>query len=250
MNSPGSQVAMTSAGRTETAGQRSASTTRDERRLPWRIVREIIGPLVLLTLLMIAIGLLLTKTLVHVWPIRDEDAINRSLAGDRTHTWDLVTSVLSQVANTPAIVAATAACALILRLVFHRWRESLFLIGAVAAQSAVFVTTAFFVDRHRPNVHRLDDAPPTSSFPSGHTSAALALFGGLVVILSVHYVGSHWQVAWWAIALAIPLAVASARLYRGMHHPSDVLASLLSGAVCLVVMARAVLLRGPPGRAS
>lgn len=239
---------MTSAGRTETAGHRSANTTHVDHPLPRRIVRDVLGPLILLTLLMIAIGLLLTKTFADVWPIRDEDAINRGLAGDRTHTWDLVTSVLSQVANTPAIVAASAACALILRLVFHRWRESLFLIGAVAAQSAVFVTTAFFVDRHRPNVHQLDDAPPTSSFPSGHTSAALALVGGLAVILSVHYARNHWQVAWWAIALAIPLAVGGARLYRGMHHPSDVLASLLNGGVCLVVMARAVLLRGPSGR--
>lgn len=240
---------MTSAGRTGIARHRSASTEPVDRRLPRRIVREILGPLILLTLFMIAIGLLLTKTLAHVWPVSDEDVINRALAGDRTHTWDMVTSVLSQSANTPAIVAASAACALILRLVFHRWLESLFLIGAVAAQSAVFVTTAFFIDRHRPYVHQLDNAPPTSSFPSGHTSAALVLVGGLAVILSVHYARNHRRVAWWAIALAIPLAVGAARLYRGMHHPSDVLASLLNGGVCLVVMARAVLLHGRPGRA-
>jgi undecaprenyl-diphosphatase len=240
---------MPSAGRTGTVGHRSASTPPVDHHLPRRIVREILGPVILLTLLMVAIGLLLTKTLAHVWPISDEDAINRALAGDRTHTWNLVTSVLSEAANTPVIVTATAASALILRLVFHRWRESLFLIGAVAAQSAVFVMTAFFVDRHRPNVHRLDDAPPTSSFPSGHTSAALALAVGLAVIFSAHFARNQWRVAWWAIALAIPLAVGAARLYRGMHHPSDVLASLLSGAVCLVVMARAVLLSDRPGRA-
>ena len=248
MNSLGSQVAMTSAGRTGTTGHRSAVTTQGDHPLPRRIVREILGPLFLLTLLMIAIGLLLTKTFADVWPISDEDAVNRWLAGHRTHTWDLVTSVLSQMANTPAIVAASAACAVILRLVFHRWRESLFLVGAVAAQSAVFMTTAFFVDRHRPNVHHLDDAPPTSSFPSGHTSAALALIGGLAVILSVHYVRSRWRVAWWAIAVAIPLTVGGARLYRGMHHPSDVLASLLSGGVCLVVMTSAILLRDRSSR--
>ncbi len=240
---------MASAGRAETAAHRSPSTSPVNHHLPRRKIREILGPVILLTLLMIAVGLLLTRTLAHVWPIRDEDAINRALAGDRTHTWDLVTSVLSEAANTPAIVAATAACALLLRLVFHRWRESGFLIGAVAAQSAVFVIAAFFVDRHRPSVRQLDDAPPTSSFPSGHTSAALVLAGGLAVILSVHFARSQWRVAWWAIALAIPFAVGAARLYRGMHHPSDVLASLLNGTVCLVVMARAVLLRDRPGRA-
>jgi undecaprenyl-diphosphatase len=30
-------------------------------------------------------------------------------------------------------------------------------------------------------------------------------------------------------------------MYRGMHHPSDVAASFLNGAVCIVVLARSVL---------
>jgi membrane-associated phospholipid phosphatase len=30
-------------------------------------------------------------------------------------------------------------------------------------------------------------------------------------------------------------------MYRGMHHPTDVLASFLNGGVCIAVMARSVL---------
>src|SRR4029453_8585760 len=114
---------MTSAGRTGTTGHRSVVTTHGDHPLPRRIVREILGPLFLLTLLMIAIGLLLTKTLADVWPISDEDAVNRWLAGHRTHTWDLGTSVLSQMANTPAIVAASGASRATRQLVFYRVGE-------------------------------------------------------------------------------------------------------------------------------
>jgi len=39
----------------------------------------------------------------------------------------------------------------------------------------------------------------------------------------------------------VPLSVALARMYRGMHHPSDVVASFVNGAVCVAVMARAIL---------
>jgi membrane-associated phospholipid phosphatase len=44
----------------------------------------------------------------------------------------------------------------------------------------------------------------------------------------------------WLLVL-VPVAVAIARLYRGMHHPSDVTASFLNGAACVWIMARAIL---------
>ena len=39
----------------------------------------------------------------------------------------------------------------------------------------------------------------------------------------------------WAIAIAIPLLVAFSRMYRGMHHPTDVGAAMLVGIGTLVV---------------
>jgi undecaprenyl-diphosphatase len=39
----------------------------------------------------------------------------------------------------------------------------------------------------------------------------------------------------------VPVAVATSRLYRGMHHPSDVTASFLNGALCIWIMSRAIL---------
>jgi undecaprenyl-diphosphatase len=32
-----------------------------------------------------------------------------------------------------------------------------------------------------------------------------------------------------------------ARIYRGMHHPTDVVGSFINGGVCLIIMARGIL---------
>jgi undecaprenyl-diphosphatase len=142
----------------------------------------------------------------------------------------------------------TVLAAIVLRLTLKRWRESVFLCAAVCAQAVVFFLTTLIIDRPRPEVDHMDVSPPTSSFPSGHTSAAVALYLGLAVIL--HRVATRtWlkRAAW--LLVIVPIGVALTRLYRGMHHPSDVLASFLNGGICVLVMARAILnrdgIRGP-----
>jgi PAP2 superfamily len=193
-------------------------------------------------LVMIGLGLLITKVAEHVWPFTVEDGVDRYFAAHRTSGWSLATHIVSDVAETPSIIAATAIAALIIWLVLRSWREPAFLIAAVAAQALVFLVTTLAIERQRPKVHRLDISPPTSSFPSGHTSAAMALYGGIALIIALHLRRRSSALAWWpALLLLIPVAVATARMYRGMHHPSDVTASLLNGAVCVAVCAWAIL---------
>ena len=204
---------------------------------------RIVFPVAALLLAMIGLGLLITKALTHVWPFNAEDGVNRFLAAHRDGPFNAASGFFSLVGSTPAIVAVTAIAALVLQRTLHRWREPLFLCAAVSAQAIVFFFTTLVIDRSRPAVAHLDDSPPTSSFPSGHTSAAVALYGGLAVVLA-SLVRSTWA-KWlcWALVL-VPVLVASARLYRGMHHPSDVTASFLNGALCIAVMYHAI----QPGR--
>nr|WP_296071290.1 phosphatase PAP2 family protein [uncultured Actinoplanes sp.] len=204
--------------------------------------KRILLPVAALLLLMIGLGLLVTKVMAHAWPFTVEDGLNRSLAGDRTGAGNSITAFWSFVGSTPAIIAVTAVVAIILRLTLHRWREPLFLCAAVSAQAIVFFFTTLVIDRQRPAVRHLDDSPPTSSFPSGHTSAAVALYCGLAVVLFalLRRTWAKWLA--WALVL-VPVAVAVSRLYRGMHHPSDVTASFLNGITCLVIMGRSILAR-------
>lgn len=214
-------------------------------------LKRVLAPIAVLLGVMITLGLLITKVMMHMWPLTVEDSVNRELERDRTHDISLVSLVFSTLASTPAIIAVTVLAAIGLRLALKRWRESIFLCAAVCAQAVVFFLTTLVIDRPRPDVDHMDTSPPTSSFPSGHTSAAVALYLGLAVIL-VHVANHTWleRAAW--LLLLVPIGVALTRMYRGMHHPSDVTASFLNGGICVLVMYRAILSRtgisGPGSR--
>lgn len=198
-------------------------------------------PVLILYGALVGLGLLVTRVLPGVWPLTVEDGVNRGLEAERTGGRNDVSLVFSTIASTPAIIAVTAVAAAVLWFVLRRWREPLFLMAAVSAQAAVFFFTTLAIDRQRPEVDRMDGSLPTSSFPSGHTSAAVALYCGLALLLARGASRPSTRAAWWALLVLVPLGVAMTRMYRGMHHPSDVIASFINGATCLFIMARSIL---------
>ncbi|WP_329389997.1 diacylglycerol kinase family protein [Streptomyces sp. NBC_01351] len=206
-------------------------------------------PLLLLPLQLATVaglGLLVAGPMAHRLPVSAEDGVNRFLAERRSDPATMLSDWLSLVAGTQSVIALTLLCTVALLLVPRapRWRDAAFLAGSVAAQSAVFLLVTLAVDRPRPDVAHLDAAPPTSSFPSGHVGASVALFGGLAVLAALRLRGVRRRLVLGTLLL-IPLAVAVSRLYRGMHHPSDVVAGVLNGACTLLVVAYAVLLSRP-----
>jgi membrane-associated phospholipid phosphatase len=209
------------------------------------VAKRILAPLAVLLLAMIGLGLLITKVLDDVWPFTAEDGVNRWFAAHRTGFFNGVTWFFSFVGSTPCIIVVTAIVAIILLRTLHSWREPLFLCAAVSAQAIVFFFATLVIDRQRPTVKHLDNSPPTSSFPSGHTSAAFALYAGLALVLAtlVHRTWAKW-VCW--LLVLMPVGVAISRLYRGMHHPSDVTASFINGSLCITIMAFAILDRRVP----
>ena len=53
----------------------------------------------------IALGLLITKVMTHVWPLTAEDSVNRELERDRTHDISVFSLIFSTLASTPAIIS-------------------------------------------------------------------------------------------------------------------------------------------------
>lgn len=218
---------------------RDALDTFDDTRAR-RLAASFLVSFTVLTLVMVGLGLLITKALSHDWPFSAEDGLDRWFAGRRDAFGDDTSDLLSTVANTIGAGAITLAAIVVARVRAHRWREPLFLAYAVALELSVFLATTFVVRRNRPAVSHLDISPPTSSFPSGHTAAAVALYGAVALLL----VRATRCRAWWLLLL-MPAAVGVARVYRGMHHPTDVLGGALLGALC-VLCARHVVLRAEP----
>jgi undecaprenyl-diphosphatase len=220
----------------------TAVQTRDrggERRaVARRVVGRVLLPGAVIYALLVGTGLLLAHPLAGF--AGREDVIDRDLVGVRSPGWNTVTHIFSELANTPAIVAMVIVCALVVRWLFKRWTESIILVGAVWLQATVFLLTTLVVDRQRPDVPELDQAPPTSSFPSGHTGAATALFCGLALVVAWRLRHPILRPLLVGVLVVMPFAVAMSRLYRGMHHPTDVLFGALNGLACLLVIVLAV----------
>lgn len=212
-----------------------------------RIAGRVALGLAVLYGVLVGLGLLFTRVLDGSSILTEEDQFSQALADNRTPTMNDVTWVLSGLGNTGAIIAALLVVSGSLYLAMRRWGPPLFLITAVSAQAMVFLLVTLTIDRERPQVKKLDAAPPTSSFPSGHTGASVALFLGSALLVAL-YVRRRWvRIVGLTVLVAVPLLVAYARMYRGMHHPTDVIGSFVNGITCVAVSARQILGRGLRG---
>jgi membrane-associated phospholipid phosphatase len=192
-----------------------------------------LAPLVVWWMAVVGMGWLLTDG-----PLKDlgasEDTVSKSLESSRTTFWNAVTLFFSWTGATVSIIGV---CLVVVVLVWWRTKQWWFAVVpliAIALQGMVFFLTTLLIDRRRPDVEKLDASPPTSSFPSGHTSAATALYFtlGLMALRITNPVLRGVVVS---VCLAIPFLVATARLYRGMHHVSDLVVAIVNGSVAALL---------------
>jgi membrane-associated phospholipid phosphatase len=188
---------------------------------------------VVLSAVMLALGVLLTHASAHTVGSWDRDT-TRWLADHRTAPLDEVTKYATFTANTEAVVAVAGVVTLWL-LLRHRWREAIFLMGGLTLELTVFLSANFLVDRPRPDVPRLNTTPATSSFPSGHAAASVVLWVALALTVGVVATGLVVRVVAWLPVVFLPVTIAFARVYRGMHNPTDVMAGIVLGIMCLAV---------------
>jgi membrane-associated phospholipid phosphatase len=213
---------------------------RHDTRTIARLAATFVLAYALLTAACVGLGLFLTDAGAAVGIRRWDESVNRWFVHQRTGTLDALTAVGSHLAETSTVVGLGL---IVVALVWWR-RRDLYAVGILVMglllEVSAFVSTTLFVDRSRPPVHHLDAAPPTSSFPSGHTAAAIVLYVGLVIV--VHRVWRRRAVtlALTTLLVLVPVGVGLSRLYRGMHHPTDVFASLALGTAALLVACIAV----------
>lgn len=180
-----------------------------------------------------AVGYLVTHAFAESWLVHADEAAERWFVGQRTPTLDTTSYVLSMLADTVVKVVATAAVALTLLYRFGRWKEPLMIVGALVLEAAAFITVTWIVDRPRPDVPRIDSSPVGSSFPSGHVAACVA-YAAIVVVLFEHTSKRLPRIIAVVAVVLLTVAVAFARMYRGMHHPIDVVMGALLGGATVV----------------
>ena len=202
----------------------------------WTVLIVTLVGFVCLTTALVVVGVFVA----HVGLLRGvrswDEHVNRSFASRRTARWTSLSSFVSGAAETVPIVAGGLLIEGIL-VVLRRWRDLLLTAVALLLEITVFLAVNESVRRPRPSVPRLGSLPRTYSFPSGHIAATVVLYGCVAMLLSLQFRSRLIScVLWLAVALAA-VAVGTARVYRGMHHPTDVVAGAAMGSGCLLVAA-------------
>jgi undecaprenyl-diphosphatase len=124
------------------------------------------------------------------------------------------------------VVFIGLACLCVQRIRRRQWRP-------VIATGAALVTTFLFGlaeaalhSEKRPfqshHVHQLISHAPGQSFPSDHATAA---FG--VALAVIAFLSRRWGVA----LLAVALLIGFARVYDGIHYPSDIAGGILAAVL-------------------
>jgi membrane-associated phospholipid phosphatase len=196
-----------------------------------------------------ALGLVVVHVLVSAVGLGglDNDAIS-TLAHHRTATLTSISAVGSQVGGAPVLPILAGVIAIACAIA-RRWRIAAFAVFALAAESATYRITTLLVPRDRPPVHRLESLPVNASYPSGHTAASLAVYAGLVLLLTSRLTSSMAKALAWTFAILMVMFVALSRMYRGMHHPLDVAGGALVGVGAVLVVLFACRAAGVASRA-
>jgi len=187
-----------------------------------------VAPAVVVWAAIVGIGLLISGPLHG---LKAENAVSRDVQTTRTPTWDDVTAVWSHIGNTEIVIGVCVVAVAFLWWRTRQWWVAVTPALAIALQATVFVIATAVVGRQRPPVPHLDPAPPTSSYPSGHVGASTALY--VTFALLAQRIEAPWlRRLLTTLFLLVPVLVAYARLYRGMHHLSDILVGAANGLAC------------------
>jgi undecaprenyl-diphosphatase len=196
-----------------------------------RVAAGCIVAWVLILGIVVGVGELVTKD--GNGNVLGDRTIPRWFAAHRTAGltgWSLIFTTAG--ATTAILIVSVATCVVFLAVTRH-WRPVIYVAVLMVGELSAFLVAAAVVERPRPDVTHLDHSPPTSSYPSGHVAATCCLYIGIAILVIGHARG-WWRWLFLVPAIAMPVLVALSRLYRGEHHPTDVIGSLLLSALWLV----------------
>jgi membrane-associated phospholipid phosphatase len=148
--------------------------------------------------------------------------------------------------NVPVLVAVTAAAAAVLAWKRRR-TELLRLILAVVGAEILTLGLKLGFHRERPFFSDPLASETSYSFPSGHASVSLAVYGTIAFIAARNLANVRARLAVLVAAGILILLIGISRLYLGVHFLTDVIAGFSLGlawvTVCVLLLHLGVRLR-------
>jgi len=182
----------------------------------------------------LALGTFVTQVVVGGSLGRGDLDVARWFAERRTPFRNDLSLIGSYFAETVTVVVIVAIVLVVLAVKRH-WPLFGLVVVTLTLEAAVYVAATYAITRNRPAVPRLEDLIVADSFPSGHTAAAVALYGSLAIVVWAETRSRGWRTLAILLAVLGPIIVATSRVYRGMHNPTDVICGALIGMGCIAV---------------
>jgi membrane-associated phospholipid phosphatase len=212
--------------------------------MPARVARfvnvvglELLGGLAVLTLGAWIFGLMVEE--LSEGDIHLDTRFAAWLHDHATSGWTTFFENVTRLGNIPVLILVTLVAAIVLWRKRLRTELELLLLAAVGAE-ILTVGLKLGFERERPFFPDPLATESTYSFPSGHASVSLAVYGTIGYILARHASTRRKQFAALAGAAVLVLLIGFSRLYLGVHYLSDVIAGFSLGlawvALCVVLL--------------
>lgn len=133
--------------------------------------------------------------------------------------------------GSPAVLAVIVVIIGAVLLLKRRYRWLLYLGGTTGLGALLNMALKSFFARARPDLAAQLRHAHGYSFPSGHAMGSTIAFGALTYLAFRVLTGWRWKSLALALGLTLILAIASSRIYLGVHWISDVGAGITAGLI-------------------
>jgi len=139
--------------------------------------------------------------------------------------------------NTPGVIVTTLIIAAIFSWISKKWSVGLWTSFTIFMSTGLIVgAVKYTVRRIRPEyvAHLVNQTG--FSFPSGHATGSIVVWGTLAFLIWHYYGKDHPKLKYALIAFVafMMIALGGSRLYLGVHYFTDVIAGWSLGASCLI----------------
>ncbi|CAN5815265.1 hypothetical protein BH23GEM3_BH23GEM3_12670 [soil metagenome] len=165
-----------------------------------------------------------------------DNTVLRWLDASRTGRLDFIMMEITALGSGTVVGLMLLVAGTFLWLTRHRY--SAVLLGIAVSGGAVLnVILKYFFERPRPDVFEWLTHATHTSFPSGHATNAVVLYGTLAYLIGRLEPTLQLRRITRAFALLLILLIGLSRPYLGVHYPTDVIAGFIIGAAWAMVCA-------------
>ncbi|OLS40930.1 phosphatase PAP2 family protein [Bacillus sp. MRMR6] len=153
----------------------------------------------------------------------------KSIQGLEQPILTTIMKFFSYIGDTIQVIIISIIILVILYKVFHQRVELILFTIVLVGSTTLNVLLKTFFQRERPIFYQMV-IEESFSFPSGHSMAALSLYGIISFLLWRHIPKQSGRIVLITVSAIFILVIGISRIYLGVHYPSDIVgAYLISG---------------------